>query len=606
MSQTNSSTKKQKAVGYIRQSVTKNENDMTSPERQEANIRKIAEKYDLELELYSDAKGHKSGTKEENREGWLALKERLSDQDVTTVIVNDQSRAMRSLWRTVKFLEELPEHGVTMRLAYSDTKIDMTTSDGRLSATFQAFLDEQYAIEASKRAKDSVRYRKEKGRSIGIPPFGTIRDKKGHLVRRQDGAWMLANGNFEHGLSADEPPESDAIWRGYADAAQRVLTLYAANEHGYSYIADQMNSEGWAFRNRHGMPRRFGIDDVLRVVSNWREYAGIVPSTTESNDNSTSSDSNRHHARRVYGYHIDDPLTELKSAQNHVFPIELLQNVALTQKARSRQTKPNGKQKKAYPFALSNILYCADCYEIAMKKNKPEEKVRIIGWSKKGELYYRHAVNGKCNCGTKSLKAELVEADVLRLLKLLDVTPDQLDNLIEFAIAIQEGSLGRGQNQEIEFEVNKRQKIAQHQKAIRNMELKADEGLIDYDNKFKERRSFHEREIERWQHMTTDSQKLRMSLSECSKQMELLTESWASAIGEAKQKLAHSLFDEIVYNLNTRQIVGFRLKVWAELFLMRRGEMFWEELTEDQKNHQVGSSSSLVSYYSPNGLLSLS
>jgi DNA invertase Pin-like site-specific DNA recombinase len=256
--------------------VTKDASDLTSPERQRANIQAACNKYGWTPEWYEDAKGHKSATKEENRPAWIALKTRLKDSDVVALVVNEQSRAMRNAWRAIKLFEELPGFGIVLHLAALDRTIDITTPDGRMTAYFQAFLDDLYALDASRRARDSVRYRKGKGVSIGIPPFGTVRNDDSYLAPSPQGAWLLPDGTFRAGNDHAKPPHADAVWRGYYDCAARILQLYKDNLHGYGFIAAQLNHEGWAFRDRLSQPRPLTSDDVRRVTSNWREYAGLV------------------------------------------------------------------------------------------------------------------------------------------------------------------------------------------------------------------------------------------------------------------------------------------------------------------------------------------
>lgn len=154
------------ALCYIRLSVTKETSDLTSPERQRANIEAACRKYDWTPEWYEDAKGHKSATKEENRPAWQELKTRLKDADVAALVVNEQSRAMRNAWRAIKLFEELPAYGVVLHLAALDRTIDITTPDGRMSAYIQAFLDDLYALDARRRSLDSVKYRKGKNITI--------------------------------------------------------------------------------------------------------------------------------------------------------------------------------------------------------------------------------------------------------------------------------------------------------------------------------------------------------------------------------------------------------------------------------------------------------
>src|SRR5437870_3385842 len=71
-----------------------------------------------------------------------------------------------------------------------------------------------------------------KGKSVGLPPFGTVRDDEGFLVPSTEGAWLLPSGQFAEG-SAEVKPEENALWRGYYKAAFRVLELYVKGDKDY-------------------------------------------------------------------------------------------------------------------------------------------------------------------------------------------------------------------------------------------------------------------------------------------------------------------------------------------------------------------------------------
>ena len=64
------------ALCYIRQSYTRNDNDMSSPDRQRANITAYCERKGWTPEWYEDAEGHKSGRYVADRPAWLALEKR--------------------------------------------------------------------------------------------------------------------------------------------------------------------------------------------------------------------------------------------------------------------------------------------------------------------------------------------------------------------------------------------------------------------------------------------------------------------------------------------------------------------------------------------------
>src|SRR5262249_46382662 len=127
----------------------------------------------------------------------------------------------------------------------------------------------------SQRQKDSIAYRKGRGKVIGLVPPGTMRDPDGYLIPSTRGAWYMPDATFLKG-KPDESPDPGALWRGYYETTKRILSIYSENTMGNERIAFQMQIEGWPFRDRTGEPRRVERDDVRRVVANWPEYGGMV------------------------------------------------------------------------------------------------------------------------------------------------------------------------------------------------------------------------------------------------------------------------------------------------------------------------------------------
>jgi len=211
------------ALCYIRQSFTRNPEDMDSPERQRANIATVCEKNSWTPEFYEDAEKHKSGTKEVNRPGWLALKARLADPDVAALVANDLARLHRKGWRVGDLIDYLDQRGVTLVLAAPGREIDLSTAMGRLFVQFTAILDEWYAADISQRAKDNIAHRKSQGQSVGMPPFGTVRGTDGYLKSSSEGAWLLSDGSLVAGTE-DVLPEAGAAFKSYYKAAEYVLT----------------------------------------------------------------------------------------------------------------------------------------------------------------------------------------------------------------------------------------------------------------------------------------------------------------------------------------------------------------------------------------------
>lgn len=570
------------ALCYVRLSVTKDASDLTSPERQEANIRAACDKHGWTPEWYRDIVGHKSATKEANRPKWLELKSRLQDADVAALVVNEQSRAMRNAWRAIKLFEELPGYGVKLHLASLDRTIDIATPDGRMSAFFQAFMDDLYALDASRRAKDSVKYRKARGISIGQPPFGTIRDDNGNLIPSPYGAWLMPDGSFVAGKDRNQPPHPDALWRGWHECAERILMRYKDNQHGYYAIAKQLGGEGWAFRDRRGNPRMMILDDVRRVTSNWREYAGIILDGR---------------AKERIANEIENPAELLYDTGRAVFDLDLLAAVARTQEARSVTTRPTGTVQAAYPFALSHLLYCAQCDALAQQQDNAKLRSRIIGWNRRGTHRYRHSETNRCHCNVKSVTVDVIEDDFARLIEVIDIHPKAIKLMAQIAVQSQ---YGLDASDEKKLQEEKAVALAKHRRALKNNLTLFQNGEIE-DAEYFQQKDYHQRQIANWEARTTDHQKIALELTTCMEMVKRIKQFWNITSGEDRKLLAHSLFDEIQYDLSLKRITGFRVKAWAEPFVTLRASLYADEMDEETKNRFGSGSSSGVSFHDPNG-----
>ena len=166
------------ALCYVRLSLTRDESDLNSPQRQRSNIQAECDRRGWKTEWYEDIEGHKSGTKEENRPGWLALKARLSDPDVVAIVTNDLSRLHRKGWRVGSLIDFIEQHNVSLILAAPGRNLDLSGAGGKITTMIMALMDEYYATDISQKQKDSVQYRRANGIVVGRIPFGTMRDKK--------------------------------------------------------------------------------------------------------------------------------------------------------------------------------------------------------------------------------------------------------------------------------------------------------------------------------------------------------------------------------------------------------------------------------------------
>ncbi|WP_119072093.1 recombinase family protein [Aggregatilinea lenta] len=547
------------ALCYVRQSYTRDESDTNSPERQQANIQAVCNREGWIPEWYTDAEGHKSGTKVNNRPGWLAVEKRLKDPDIIALIANDSSRMHRKFWRVGYLLELLDEYGVRLVFAAPGREMDTSTHWGRMMINFMAMQDEAYAADISAKSKDSVLYRKSQGKTIGMAPFGTVRNEQGYLIPSPEGAWLLPDGLYTAGKVGDQAPASGAIWRGYYDCAQRILELYAENSHGIERIAYQITDEGWAFRNRKHQPRPVNRDDIRRVVSSWRQYAGLSPEGRGKDTNASL---------------IDDPVGVLYDTGRAVFPLDLLRLVGEVEASRSVTTRPFGSVKASHPYPLTWLLFCAECERQAREQNNPSLRTRLSGVDQNGKLRYRHAEGVKCGCKRRSVFKDVIEADFGRLINLLTIREDRFPLLVEMAIQSEYGGPGNAPDED--YEIQKSVAIAKCRQRMENARFLLLEGDITKEEYLK-RKEHNERQIAHWEARTTETEKAGIELRMCMEALDTLARLWGTANDEDKQEMARMLFEYVVYDLDKQQIVDFTLKPWASRFLELRAALYGDD-----------------------------
>ncbi len=550
------------ALGYIRQSYTRDADDTNSPERQEANIRALCEKNGWTLELYKDADGHKSGRYEDNRPQWLALKARLSDPDIVALVSNDLSRLHRKGWRVGDLVDFINKHNVSLVLAAPGREVDTSTPMGRIFILFSAIFDEYYAEDMSQRQKDNVAYRRQLGKSVGIPPFGTGRDREGYLKPSRRGAWYLPNDKFQPGHEGDEPPMPDALWRGYYACAERILRLYAEGNIGVENIAYRMNQEHWAFRTRHSEPRPITKDDVRRVVSNWRSYAGLtLPGR----------------AKELNASMIDNPLGVLYDTGRSVFDIELIRRVAEVQLQRSVTLRPIGSKRKAHAYPLTGLLYCAHCEQLAEEKGDPKLRSRIAGWKFHETHRYRHTEGRVCPGTSRSISTKVIEDDFYRLVQLLSLKPEAFPLLTELALQAEFG--GPISESGADPEREKQEAIAKCKRRVEAARHLYEDGDLSREE-YLRRKEQNEREIAHWEARTTETEKEAMKLAMCMDALAKIVQLWEMVGNEDKQGMARYLFDDIIYDLDSQRIVNYHLKPWAAEFLVVRAALYERENEE--------------------------
>ena len=547
-------------------------NELDSPERQRANIEAVCAKRGLKIEWFEDVDGHRSGTSEKNRPGWLALKKRLADPDVAAVVANDLSRLHRKSARVSDLLDMLEENDTDLILAAPGREVDTSTPMGQMFAMMAAMFDEYYAKDISVRAKDSIAHRKSQGKAINLP-FGTQRDADGYLEKSEEGAWLMPDGHHEPGFNQEDSPDAGALWRGYADCTERILTVYAENKHGAELLAYELNLEGWAFRERdEGLPRPIDKEDIRRVIHNWPEYGGVILGGRA-----------RHRSPQAV-----NPDTVQLIAERAVFEPDLLVKVARVLRLRTHEQHDHSIKRTSRPYALNGMLYCAHCEQHADEQDNPILRSKL--WGKTGkDSRYRHRDGAKgCGCANRSVPRSEVEADIGRLLHLMCVREDVVQEMVEQAAKVPSSDKPRIDHQK----KNALDRCQRRMQAAKRLFRDGDMEEAEYDAILNE----CEEEVQTWNRITSERDQLEYELKAAVEILSKLSALWDVGTVEQRQSLIRSLFAHLIVDLDARRIVNFKLKPWAERFIELRiqaenlglnsGDVRWSR-RESNPRHQV-------------------
>lgn len=244
------------ALCYVRKSVVKTgAPDPASPEIQRRKLAAWCQAEDLEPEWHEDTTGHNSGMKTD-RPAWRAAIGRLSDPDVAYLLVTDYDRATRNVKDLLTVVDECERYGVKFKALASP--YDVSTGQGRTFATIISAVNEGYARDVSEwRAASIDNLRRDRGRHVGPPPFGTVRV-------RQGGDLVLV------GDMRPQPNGTDL------ECLAELYRLYGKEHLSYYATARRLNDTGWRLRGKGGLLKEWNDTDVRRVVLHHWIYAGHV------------------------------------------------------------------------------------------------------------------------------------------------------------------------------------------------------------------------------------------------------------------------------------------------------------------------------------------
>lgn len=310
-------------------------------------------------------------------------------------------------------------------------------------------------------------------------------------------------------------------------------------------------------------------DDIRQVTSNFPEYGGIVSGTK---------------ARERPAYAQSDTDDYLFIPERSVFPIELLRTVATLLKERGVKPVDNGITPRTFPYALSAIVFCAHCEKLSVERINPKLRSALTGKQRSnGVRHYQHKPGIKCGCSNRSVTCDILEQEFGHLIELLTIRDEAKNLMLELAIQVDKRA--KSKDESVDLEQEKQQSIALCRRRIDAAVNLYKDGDIDR-KEYLHIRETNEREIAHWEARTTETEEIALELAMCIEAVQRLSRLWKIASPEDRQGLARSLFEGVVFDLDQQQIVEFKLKAWADRFLVLCHAMHeLDEVVEAEKQN---------------------
>jgi len=173
---------------------------------------------------------------------------------------------------------------------------------------------------------------------------------------------------------------------------------------------------------------------------------------------------------------------------------------------------------------------------------------------------YRHDTERPCPSHARSVKAELIEADFLRLLQTITLHPEAIPLFMQTLKRLNGQSQDGQEDNAIQAEISHwRQRVKKTNTLFQKAHLSEEDWRQAIENA--------EHEIARLQSRMSQGKEVESALRLNLDMITSLSRNWSEAPDDTRRAMANSLFEYLVYDLDTQRIVDFRLKPWAELVM---------------------------------------
>jgi len=548
-------------LAYVRNSYIRGDEE-EKPTRQLYNILKLARSRGFwRIHLFFDVGGHKSGAKIDGRPGYMAfmIELRQHASNYGAVAADDIDRFNRAMAASSDLFNLVTEKGLPLYEARFNTEIDLSNHNERLVVDIRAVFGEHYVRTISSLVKDKLSQKKAKGHPVGFPPAGTM-IKDNRLVPRRDGVFLMPDGSVIAGEEGYPPDVEGAVFRGYYGTVKRVLNMLAQDFGSTRRIAKQLRDEGWPFRMKDGTHRQITRDDVRRIKHCIYRYGG-APTSGRARDEDNY---------RFVGIN-EIPWDEGRA----LFDIDLLKQALKTVRKRSGKRVDSGDRKVSYPYAFSMLIRCEGCEESVRKYNDVTYRTTFVGAHTKRGYFYRS--NRKCECNNKwrSVPMHIPEEQFRNLLKLLSLDEEAFQSMLAIAQQLEQTVEHTESVDTLQQRTEAVARCKRRIQAARALFLDGDDSM-DLET-YQQIRQENEQEIAYWQAQGQPEQERVVKLEECLHLLNNLDEAWDIADPAERQQLVRQVTEYITFDTNTQLMTDFRLKSWADDFLVVRAAQLQQD-----------------------------
>lgn len=279
-----------------------------------------------------------------------ALLQRVQQDRIDVIIVNELDRLTRDLRTTIVFLDDLNEFNVQF-VSISDD-LDLTTSEGRLKMMILSVFAHYFREQLARKIRGGLRQRAKTGRHHGGRlPYGY--------------AWG------PDGRYAPDPLQAPVV--------RRMFDWYIREGVGTREIAKRLNAEGIPTQTGRSV---WQAPDIRRMLSRPVYVGDLLHGAIAFRTDRTGV------SHRIAG---DDPIA-IQDAQPALVDRDTW-NAA--QRIRAARGQGSGRQADS-PYLLSGLVFCGLCGRtlVPVKGGRPGKRTRYVcrGYQAAGTCTARHAV----------------------------------------------------------------------------------------------------------------------------------------------------------------------------------------------------------------------